>query len=722
MALCGAFLAAASLLSATSAHAQAYTWGGTTTDYNAATNWSSPPAGAPPVAAGQSAIFDATGSTGVTVTSGPIAPNSWTFNANSQAFVISGAPVNFGLAGAGGGVIDNANSGQSIEILNNIGGSGVRVRLLGNSELTLLGTNTYSGGTFICPCGSLQLGDATHTASIIGAVTNEGLFNLFNANTTGITSISNNGGEVAFSNATSAGTATITNNGGEVGFLDTSSAGSANITNRFGITVFGALGGVDTGTAGNATITNNDGGTIFLAFTNAGTAHITNVNGGGIELFDQASAASANIVNNANGFTSFGEPYGTDTPTAGHATITNNSSGETLFNAFSSAGNATIITNSGGATYFYDNSTGGNAQFITNGTGFVDFSGSIGPNGDGSITAGSIAGSGSYYVGGGNTLIVGGNNLSTTVTGVIADNNPCGCTSGSGSLEKVGTGTLTLSGINTYTGTTTVLGGVLDVEGSIASSSLTTVNAGGALSGAGFVGNTMIAAAAFSARQRPARLFDDGRRQSRVPVGRAVSGDAQSHGLDLCQSDGHRDAGRHRRRGVPARQRRDEAIHDPDRDRRRQRRLCRRSAWQSGRRTCCHAQLRSDPCLSQFRAWLRRNAGPQHQPANVGTALTNFFNANGGIPLAVRTLTRAGLTQVSGELATGSQQATFDAMNLFLGSDRSVRRRPRRVGGSSGATPFAEGGGASAYAAKQANTARCLCQISRPRRLSRATI
>ena len=79
---------------------------------------------------------------------------------------------------------------------------------------------------------------------------------------------------------------------------------------------------------------------------------------------------------------------------------------------------------------FFDGSTGGNAKFITNGTGYVDFSGSIGPGFDGRITAGSIAGSGTYYIGAGNTLITGGNNLSTEVSGVIADFNPsppCGC-------------------------------------------------------------------------------------------------------------------------------------------------------------------------------------------------------------------------------------------------------------------------------------------------------
>ncbi len=52
---------------------------------------------------------------------------------------------------------------------------------------------------------------------------------------------------------------------------------------------------------------------------------------------------------------------------------------------------------------------------------------------------------------------------------------------------------------------------------------------------------------------------------------------------------------------------------------------------------------------------------------NVANTLTNFFNSTGGIPMVFGTLTPAGLTQASGELATGSQQTTFDAMNLFMG-------------------------------------------------------
>jgi uncharacterized protein YhjY with autotransporter beta-barrel domain len=51
----------------------------------------------------------------------------------------------------------------------------------------------------------------------------------------------------------------------------------------------------------------------------------------------------------------------------------------------------------------------------------------------------------------------------------------------------------------------------------------------------------------------------------------------------------------------------------------------------------------------------------------VATTLTNFFNSTGGIPLAFGALSPQGLTQVSGELGTGTQQATFNAMNLFMG-------------------------------------------------------
>ena len=103
---------------------------------------------------------------------------------------------------------------------------------------------------------------------------------------------------------------------------------------------------------------------------------------------------------------------------------------------------------------FFVNSTAGNAA-ITNNSGVVDFSGSTGPAGDNKLTAGSIAGAGSFQLGP-NELTVGSNNMSTEVSGAIFGY--------SGSLVKVGTGTLTLSG-NANLGGTTIDGGTLAVNG-----------------------------------------------------------------------------------------------------------------------------------------------------------------------------------------------------------------------------------------------------------------
>ena len=62
--------------------------------------------------------------------------------------------------------------------------------------------------------------------------------------------------------------------------------------------------------------------------------------------------------------------------------------------------------------------------------------------------------------------------------------------SGAGGLIKNGSGLLTLTGADTYAGATVVNGGMLEIAGSIVSS--TTVNAGGMLAGAGTVGSVTV--------------------------------------------------------------------------------------------------------------------------------------------------------------------------------------------------------------------------------------
>jgi autotransporter-associated beta strand protein len=88
----------------------------------------------------------------------------------------------------------------------------------------------------------------------------------------------------------------------------------------------------------------------------------------------------------------------------------------------------------------------------------------------------------------------------------------------------------------------------------------------------------------------------------------------------------------------------------------------------------------------------------QQRAAN---AIVGFFNATGGIPLVFGGLTPAGLTQVSGELATRTQQTSFEAMNLFLGllTDPFVAGRGEGAAPLTGASQFAESDEANAYTA-----------------------
>jgi autotransporter-associated beta strand protein len=235
----------------------------------------------------------------------------------------------------------------------------------------------------------------------------------------------------------------------------------------------------------------NDASINTIQFTTGAPAFDFTTSGTGITF----KVNSTGIVNNsafAPSFTNNDNLNFNGGSSAGNAVIINNGGGVVSFNNNSTAGNATITTNNGALTQFNDNSTGGNAQFITNAGGIVDFSNTSGPAGDGNISAGSIAGAGNYYLGS-NQLTVGGNNLSTTLSGVISDCGPTGlqCSASGatgGGLTKVGSGTLTLSGANTYTGPTAVNAGTLQAGAvnAFSSASAFTVASGATLDLAGF--------------------------------------------------------------------------------------------------------------------------------------------------------------------------------------------------------------------------------------------
>jgi uncharacterized protein with beta-barrel porin domain len=101
------------------------------------------------------------------------------------------------------------------------------------------------------------------------------------------------------------------------------------------------------------------------------------------------------------------------------------------------------------------------------------------------------------------TLQIGNGGTAGSIVGNVTDNGTLafdrsdtvtfgGAISGSGSLTQLGPGRLILSGTNSYTGATNVNAGALEVNGSIASSSFTTVANGAFLMGTGTVGNTQI--------------------------------------------------------------------------------------------------------------------------------------------------------------------------------------------------------------------------------------
>jgi uncharacterized protein with beta-barrel porin domain len=104
---------------------------------------------------------------------------------------------------------------------------------------------------------------------------------------------------------------------------------------------------------------------------------------------------------------------------------------------------------------------------------------------------------------------------------------------------------------------------------------------------------------------------------------------------------------------------------------------------------------------------LNFGAGLNTNQQNAGNAVANFFNSGGAVSSAFGGLTPGGLTQISGELATGSQQATFDAMNIFLGlmTDPFIGGRDGGLTPGGSAASYAEESSSYANAAKNLNAA-----------------
>ena len=168
--------------------------------------------------------------------------------------------------------------------------------------------------------------------------------------------------------------------------------------------------------------------------------------------------------------------------------------GIAILNQNSSGGSAKINVDAGSQLLLTGSADGGSS--VTTNAGFVAFSGQAQAaqarilnqsGGDveligsaGKTSVGSLSGAGTVTLGGA-TLSEGNLNLNDTISGLISGIG--------GGLEKVGTGILTLTADNTFTGATSVLKGVLLINGDqSAATGATSVASNATLGGEGTLG------------------------------------------------------------------------------------------------------------------------------------------------------------------------------------------------------------------------------------------
>ncbi|MFN5107113.1 MAG: autotransporter domain-containing protein [Bradyrhizobium sp.] len=594
------------------------------------------------------------------------------------------------------GTFDISASSAFLNRITTLAGAGSVV--LGSKVLAVTGGSTeFSGAINGAGAGGLEIAGGTQTLSGVNGYVG---FTQIDAGATlalkGNGSIANSSG-IAFASGAGVGTFDIsqTNSGASVAGLNDTVGGSVVSLGAKTLTITGNRGpydgviqdgGIGGGTGGNVTIAS--GGLATFGGVNTYTGLTTISGGGQLDLTSGGSIASSKAVINDGTF---------DISRAGGGVSINSLSGTSIFGAVNLGANTLTFTNANGtfAGTIRDGGAGGGVT-ITGGkevlTGINTYTGSTTINGgtlevDGSIanslkvtvnSGGTLSGTGTV----GSGLVVFGGGVVSTVT--LTDVNNLGgvIISGGSNLVVVrptfgapapssfviaapttimSGGTLAPGSAADPTGTLTIGGSLAFQSGAIyqvhvtpTAASSTSLNANATLGGATV--NAVFASGSYISKQ--------------YTILNAAGGISGTFASNVANTN------------LPANFT-DTLSYDA---------------------THAYLNLALDfappPTAPNFGNGLSINQ------QNVANTLVNYFNTTGGIQTVFGTLAPAGLTQASGELATGSQQTTFDAMNLFMGLlTDPYANRVGDAGSVPGASGYAEEGNAGAYAASRATGA-----------------
>lgn len=395
---------------------------------------------------------------------------------------------------------------------------------------------------------------------------------------------------------------------------------------------------------------------------------------------------------------------------AGGGTIDTNGFNATLSGQIINTGSLTktgpgTLTLAGANTY-----TGG--TIINGGTLALSGAGTLGDVG------------GATAVNSGGTLDLGGTTQIQSVVGlsggiILNGNLNAPIISSGGILNSIGgiasltttAGLTMVLGTNGYTGATTVDGGVLDVEGTITGTSAVTVNAGGVLMGSGTIDPltvTIASGGTLAPGNGTPGSFTNIVGNLALQSGATYQVQVSPSTASYAAVTGTATLGGATVKAVFANGSYVEKKYT----------IVTASGGISG---TFAASVASSNLPSNFKTALSYDANDAYldlslnfaipgglnvNQQRVGNALTNFFNANGGIAAVYGALTPGGLTQASGESGTGSQQTSFNAMSQFMSLlTDPIAQRDGGPGSAGGAPGFAEEDHASAYAVRKSTDA-----------------